>query len=115
MSGAVLTQDVRIYQRISDWKLIFGQKDTMTSRSPRVHFNAGPMRISAACGAKKLTSEPPDAQSESFSLLFQQHVPSYYKIHVEAGTMFLIFHTRGDKVNMQESEDRYQTRRVIAN
>lgn len=78
-------------------------------------FQRGPMRIAAVFGAKKLTSEPPDAQSESFSLLFQQHVPSYYKIHVEAGTMFLIFHTRGDKVNMQESEDRYQTRRVIAN
>lgn len=57
----------------------------------------------------------PDAGNESFSLPSQQHVPSYYKIHVEAGTAFLIFHTRGDKVNMRGSEDGYQARRVIAN
>lgn len=57
----------------------------------------------------------PDAGNESFSFPSQQHVPSYYKIHVEAGTAFLIFHTRGDKVNMRGSEDGYQARRVIAN
>lgn len=76
-----------------------------------------PFFIFAACRREKPTFDP-HSRTQGMSHFLapsQQHVPSYYKIHVEAGTAFLIFHTRGDKVNMRGSEDGYQARRVIAN
>lgn len=109
-----LTQDVKLYEHILNSEFIYGQNTHWYHALPAVCLDSTCINC---CSPLRVETWPlnPDTQNESFSLLFQQHVLSYYKIHVWARTMYLIFHTREDKVNMQESEDRYQTRRVIAN
>lgn len=53
---------------------------TLLTHLPLVCFNV--TCINCSRSLCKMWPLNPDSQNESFSLLFQQHVPSYYKIHV---------------------------------
>ena len=79
-----LTQDVKLYEHTLNSKFIYGQNTQLITHSVSlcVCFDLHKLLLLLRLLRAKTWPLNPDTQNESFSLLFQQHVPSYYKIHV---------------------------------